>query len=310
MKRLISFILVAVLALPLLAEEQVVTKPREKKVLNDYSEWLPKQGEFSIGFSLDPLATFVGNMFNGNLSNGLGDLAGEPLLDGIAFAPASMVSIMGTYMQTDQLAWRLNLGLGYTHKAINEYVLDDAALFFDPLSRVKVIDCYQRDRLQGSIALGMEYRVGKTSPIQGVFGAGLNYAFGQFSENYAYGNGITEGNQAPTIYEPGLYEAVTGYMPSARPLSTTSDDLIHMVGIYASAGVEWFVAPKVALGANVNFGIYYEINPARVSVYEGWNTAAMKLDQFTELEAPASHGFHIGTDNIGANLYIAFYFGR
>jgi hypothetical protein len=83
-----------------------------------------------------------------------------------------------------------------------------------------------------------------------------------------------------------------------------------MVGLYASAGVEWFVAPKVALGANVNFGIYYEINPARVSVYEGWNTAAMKLDQFTELEAPASHGFHIGTDNIGANLYIAFYFGR
>ena len=197
MKRLISFILVAVLALPLLAEEQVVTKPREKKVLNDYSEWLPKQGEFSIGFSLDPLATFVGNMFNGNLSNGLGDLAGEPLLDGIAFAPASMVSIMGTYMQTDQLAWRLNLGLGYTHKANNDYVLDDEALWLDPFSRVKVMDCYEYDRLQGSIALGMEYRVGKTSPVQGVFGAGLNYAFGQISSKYAYGNAITELNQTP-----------------------------------------------------------------------------------------------------------------
>ena len=113
MKRLISFILVAVLALPLLAEEQVVTKPREKKVLNDYSEWLPKQGDFSLAFSLDPIATFVGNMFNGNLSNGLGDLAGEPLLDGITGAP--MVSIMGTYMHTDQLAWKVNLGIGYTH---------------------------------------------------------------------------------------------------------------------------------------------------------------------------------------------------
>ena len=308
MKRLISFILVAVLALPLLAEEQVVTKPREKKVLADYSEWLPKQGEFSIGFSIDPLATFVGNMFNGNLSNGLGDLAGEPLLDGITGAP--MVSIMGTYMQTDQLAWRFNVGLGYTHKSNNEYVLDDKALWLDPFSRLKVMDCYEYDRLQGSVALGMEYRVGKTSPIQGVFGAGLNYAFGQISYKYAYGNGITELNQVPTIYENGLYEAVAGYMPNARPLSTTSDDLIHMVGLYASAGIEWFVAPKVALGANVNFGIYYEVNPARVSVYEGWNTTTMKLEQFTELESPASHGFRIGTDNIGANLYIAFYFGR
>ena len=119
MKRLISFILVAVLALPLLAEEQVVTKPREKKVLNDYSEWLPKQGDFSLAFSLDPIATFVGNMFNGSPSNGLDDLAGEPLLDGITGAP--MVSVMGTYMQTDQLAWKVNLGIGYTHKSNNEY---------------------------------------------------------------------------------------------------------------------------------------------------------------------------------------------
>ena len=94
MKRLISMMLIAIFALPLLAEETVASEPAAKKVVKDYSEWLPKQGDASIGFSLDPLATFVGNMFNGNLSNGLGDLAGEPLLDGITAAP--MVSIMGT----------------------------------------------------------------------------------------------------------------------------------------------------------------------------------------------------------------------
>jgi hypothetical protein len=306
MKRLISFILVAVLALPLLAEEQVVTKPREKKVLNDYSEWLPKQGDFSLAFSLDPIATFVGNMFNGNLSNGLGNLAGKPLLDGITGAP--MVSVMGTYMQTDQLAWKVNLGIGYTHKSNNEYVLDDAALFLDPLSRVKVVDTQAYNRIYGSIALGAEYRVGKNLPVQGVFGAGLNYAFGEISSKYNYGNAITELNQIPSISEPALYEAVAGYMPNARPLNTQANNLIHMVGAYASVGMEWFVAPKIALGANVNFGIYYEVNPSRATIYEGWNTATMQVEQFTELVAPASHGFHIGTDNIGANLYMAFYF--
>lgn len=306
MKRLMSIMLVAAFALPLLAEENVAAEPAPKKIVKDHSEWLPKKGDFSIGFSLDPIATFVGNMFNGNLSNGLGDLAGEPLLDDIIGAP--MVSIMGTYMQTDQLAWKLNLGLGYSHKAVNNYVLDDAALFLDPFSKAKVVDKNTYDRIQGSIALGVEYRVGKKFPIQGVFGAGINYAFGEISYKYNYGNAITELNQAPTISDPSLYYAAAGYMPNARPLVTQDKNLIHMFGAYASAGVEWFVAPKVALGANVNFGIYYEVNPARATTYEGWNTASMQLEQFTELVAPASHGFHIGTDNIGANLYIAFYF--
>lgn len=306
MKRLMSIMLVAAFALPLLAEENVAAEPAPKKIVKDHSEWLPKKGDFSIGFSLDPLATFVGNMFNGNLSNGLGDLAGEPLLDDLVGAP--MVSIMGTYMQTDQLAWKLNLGLGYSHKAINNYVLDDAALFLDPFSKAKVVDKESASRIQGSIALGVEYRVGKKFPIQGVFGAGINYAFGEISYKYNYGNAITELNQAPTISDPTLYKAVAGYMPNARPLATQDKNLIHMFGAYASAGVEWFVAPKVALGANVNFGIYYEVNPARATTYEGWNTASMQVEQFTELVAPASHGFHIGTDNIGANLYVAFYF--
>jgi hypothetical protein len=178
----------------------------------------------------------------------------------------------------------------------------------DPFSKAKVVDKQSADRIQGSIALGVEYRVGKKFPIQGVFGAGINYAFGEISYKYNYGNAITELNQAPTINDPLLYKAVAGYMPNARPLSTQDKNLIHMFGAYASAGVEWFVAPKVALGANVNFGMYYEVNPARATTYEGRNTASMQLEQFTELVAPASHGFHIGTDNIGANLYVAFYF--
>ena len=307
MKRLISFILVAIFTLPLFAEENNVTELANKKVVQDHSEWLPKQGDMSIGFALDPIATFVGNLFNGSTSNGLGALHGDALLDGIVGNP--IVSIMGSYMQTDQLALRLNLGVGYTHKINNEYVLDDAALFFDPFSRAKVIDAQKYNRLFGSLALGFEYHVGQKLPVQGVFGAGLNYAVGQVSYVYEYGNAITEMNQNPTISDPSLYTAVTGYMPNARPLSQQAYDLIHMVGVYASVGVEWFVAPKIALGANVNLGIYYEINPARATMYEGWNTATMRTEQFTELVAPASHGFHIGTDNIGANLYVAFYFG-
>ena len=307
MKRLMSIILVALLALPLFAQE-TATAPKTKKVAKDHSEWLPKQGDWSVGFSLNPLATFVGNAFNGKTDNSLGDLAGEPLLEDKLGMANPMVSIMGSYMFSDQLALHANIGFGYSHKKTNEYVLDDAALFFDPFSRVKVIDANIYDKAYGSIALGAEYRVGKTLPVQGVFGFGLNYAFGQTSRTYTYGNAITEMNQKPTVADPALYEAVAGYMPNARKLHTEATDLIHMVGGYVSVGVECFVAPKVALGASVNFGIYYEVNPACANIYEGWNTLSQQVEEFTELVAPASHGFHIGTDNIGANLYLAFYF--
>ncbi|HCS87094.1 MAG TPA: hypothetical protein DIW30_01255, partial [Bacteroidales bacterium] len=68
---------------------------KEQKVNRDYSEWLPAAGDWSLGFSLDPIASFVGNMFNGNTGNSLNNLAGESMVN-------NMVSIMGGYMITDQ----------------------------------------------------------------------------------------------------------------------------------------------------------------------------------------------------------------
>ena len=279
----------------------------EDKGKKDYSSWLPAQGDMSVGFSLDPLATFAGNLFNGNLDNTLEDLAGEPLL--YRQLPNSCVSIMGTYMLTNELALRANIGFGYSLKQNNFFVQDDAALAFDDLSNAKVIDQMNSQILSGSFSAGIEYRLGKRLPIQGVFGAGLSYACGMSKSTYAYGNAITQLNQNPSMNsEMPATEAVTKYLPNARLLSVQSSDMIHMVGVYGSVGVEWFVTPKVALGANVNLGIYYELNPSETYVYEGWNTITEQVDQHTELVAPASHGFHFGTDNIGASLYIAFYF--
>lgn len=279
----------------------------EDKAKKDYSSWLPAQGDMSVGFSLDPLATFAGNLFNGNLDNTLEDLAGEPLL--YRQLPNSCVSIMGTYMLTNELAVRANIGFGYSLKQNNFFVQDDAAVAFDDLSNAKVIDQMNSQILSGSFSAGIEYRLGKRLPIQGVFGAGLSYACGMSKSTYAYGNAITQLNQNPSMNsEMPATEAVTKYLPNARLLSVQSSDMIHMVGVYGSVGIEWFVTPKVALGANVNLGIYYELNPSETYVYEGWNTITEQVDQHTELVAPASHGFHFGTDNIGASLYMAFYF--
>ncbi len=305
MKKILSVLLVAALVLPVAAKEK---ETPEQIAQRDYSTWLPQKGEWSVGFSLDPIATFAGNLFNGKLNNTLDDLAGKPMM--VDALGGNMVSIMGSYMLTNNLAAVANIGLKLRHESDNQYVLDDAALFLNPLSREKVVDSYKGSSTFGSIALGVEYRVGKTRPVQGVFGAGVNYIFGTEQYSYSYGNGITEANQTPSIADGTLYEAVAGYMPNARPLSSQATDLIHGVGLYGSVGIEWFVAPKIALGANVNIALYYMINPSRTTIYEGWNTMSIQKETFTETIAPASHGVSFGTENIGANLYISFYFGN
>lgn len=299
MKKIISIVLFAALALPIMAEE-VETLGQTDKPVRNYSEWLPAAGDWSIGFSLDPIATFVGNAFNNSTRNVLGDMAGESLLN-------NMASIMGSYMLTDQLAVRANIGLSIARNNQNEYVIDDAAVFLDPLSRQKVIDSKKYSKTGGSIALGVDYRVGKRR-VQGVFGGGIMYAFSENFTTYSYGNGITEMNQVPTISNNSEYEQVSSYIPNARKLKEYNEGGNHHIGVYGQVGVEWFVAPKISLGASVNLIIAYSMSPMHYTTYEGWNTLSMECEKYTELKSPMNSGFKFGTENIGANLYAAFYF--
>lgn len=291
------------------AFSQTETKPqREKKQLKDYSEYLPKTGDVAIGFSLNPLANFVGNMFNSSTWNSLDDLAAEPML----CPTPNIAAIMAKYMLTDQLGIKANLGFGCNIYSKNGYIVDDAAMMMNPLSEAKVIDTYKVNKLSGSIALGVDYHVGKQLPVQGVFGVGIIYALGHETHQYRYGNAITELNQNPS-YNTSIFPTAptTGtipYMSNARMLSDQAINLIHRFGAYASVGIEWFVAPKISLGANVNLNICYTLNPARETIYEGWNNATSQVEQYTDLVAPASHGFTFSTDNIGANLLMNFYF--
>ena len=310
MKKIVSLMLVAALALPVFAqEEQPEAKPKK-----DYSEYLPQQGDWSIGFSLNPIATFVGNIFNGygttGVANTLGPLSGEPL------GVPGMASIMGSYMLTDNWAIRANVGLGINNWNRRAYVQDDAAKFVDAFSTADGLDTRKTLRVGLSASLGAEYRVGKKR-VQGVFGFGLTYGCWAINRtNYSYYNAITEVNQNPS--NGGLYAGVPNaklaadyaWLNNPRILSEYTNAGTHMLGAYGSVGVECFVAPKIALGLNVNLLLDYQWNPARAEKWEGWNGIRGERQEITFHDSALNDGFTFTTDNIGANLYIAFYFGK
>ncbi len=295
MKKIFCIMMAALLVIPAMAADRLTP---EERATRDYSSWLPAAGDFSLGFSLDPLASFIGNAFNGTMGNGLDDFAGEALR-------TNQVSIMGAYMLTDNLSLRANLGWNFAFDKAQVYSQDDAAVFFDPFSGSKVIDTHRQNVNGGSFALGVDYRAGKRA-VQGVFGGGLIYGLSSVKETYSYGNAITELNQTPTMGF-GSYAPIA-YLSNARPLERYSAGLEHFFGLYGSIGVEWFVAPKIALGANVNVQLIYTLGAQDYAVYEGWNTVTEVREEYTNLVSPGHRGFVFSTDNIGANLYAAFYF--
>lgn len=270
MKKILSFTLLAALALPMMAQENSVKQSK------DFSEYLPAAGDMSVGFSANPFLKYIGNMFNGTIGQDYDYFAvgGDPYTNDDPGFVYPTVSIYGKYMLSDNLGIRVNVGWILNSQKHNEYVIDDEALAIDPLSEDKVIDTRNFKQNGGSLSAGVEYRIGKRR-VQGVFSGSLLYAFKTKSRTYTYGNAITEINQAPTIaaFTPGY--AAHGAMADARTLKVSSDGT-HTFGLVGGVGVECFIAPKISIGAEVNLALLYSWTPNTYTTIEGFNTLNKK----------------------------------
>lgn len=308
MKKILSIMLVAALAMPMFAEK---LSP-EERANADYSSWTPKAGDFAIGFSLDPFADFLGKMLNtASRSDYNEEIGGQGLLNKNFTNP--IVSIMGEYMLTDQLGVRANVGFIVDYERTLTNIDDAAAKWENPYSRAQVQDVKKAGQYGASFSAGVDYRLGKRN-VQGVFGAGLVYAFQTYSTKYSYGNAITQVLQHPDIADPMLYSSPESYLPNARLINdaadlTGADKIWHRFGLYTSVGVEWFVAPKICLGLNVNLDLLYKVSNNVCKQYEGWNIVTDKYEIYTDTRHVSNYsGVTFSTENIGANLYASFYF--
>lgn len=296
MKKLIVIILSACLFPAMLWAEEKQQK-----------QYLPEEGDWALGIDVVPILKYIGNAFNGtNGSNELSHVGGTPFTSGKFGGQGLMptVSIMGKYMLTDEWAVRANVGLMISSANNKAYSIDDKALAENPFSEAKVVDGARYDRNGMSMLLGAEYRKGARR-IQGVFGAGLLFAFQNSKETYSWGNALTEINQSPTSHSfANMPTLPTGY----RALKQNGAGSDFYLGLTGSAGVEWFVAPKIALGAEVNLSLYYIFGTQTYVESEGYNATLGKVETRTDLYAPGSNGIYFGTESLGGSLYMTFYF--
>ena len=271
----------------------------------DSKNYLPEQGDMAFGINVKPVLKYVGNIFNGTTNNKLKNLGGEPIISNVPefesfesdFSPA--VSIMTKYMLTDNWGLRANAGLMLSKNTDREYVIDDKKVMLDPFNESKLIDTKYTSKNGMSLMLGAEYRKGNNR-IQGVFGMGVLFGFYNENISYNWANEVTPLNDQPTS---SWSDKVKDY----RVMNKRTDHNLFY-GITGSAGVEWFVAPKVSLGAEVNLSLYHINGGQTYAETKGYNKVSQKIEERTELTSPGNDKLRFGTENLGGSLYMAFYF--
>ena len=309
MKRYNLFILSLFLLLSTLCNAQ----EQQQVTVKDYSAYLPKSGDVAISANLNPLATYAGQFFNGTLANSLKEFGGQPYYNNDVrdynVLPADLISISLKYMVTDNFATRINFGYGLMLINNKQYVYDDAALAIDPFSQAKVIDTYRITAHRGSVYLGGEYRIGK-GRLQGVFSAGINYVVAQETVDCSYGNAMTDINQNPSIADAGYNVILPDKSGMINGRYIDKYSFYHGIGVSGGVGIEYFVAPKISLGAEVNLSLLCAFKTKDNYTAEAYNTISGKPDVWVQKVSPVSVLLDFGTSNIGANFTINFYISR
>ena len=182
--------LVAVFAFGAVSAQNLVSSKGE--------QYLPKQGDWSIGFNAGNALRYVGNAFNGNTGNSSADLfEGQRVLNfgtGVFSSTASVITFVGKKFDTDNTATRYTASFNFNFEKQKDV---------DGTSSFGLVAGYGKEWRKGTTRLqgyyGVDGLVGLVSPAKKQFGFGI--------------------------------------------------------GAQGFAGVEYFIFPKVALGAQYTYGV-------------------------------------------------------
>lgn len=251
---------------------------------------LPQKGDIGLGINTIPFFYWLGNSFNATTNN-------TYATNNKLFQIFGNSIILGKYMLSDKTALRLAWGINFGHTEDEKYVQDDAAN--NPAQMVK--DRRSLDWSRASLAVGYESRRGK-GRLQGFWGGDIRITYNQEDDyRYYYGNGYGLTNLVPTSYDWG-----NNLNGNRRKIMDTGTNVLG-VGLRAFVGAEYFIAPKVCIGAEFGWGPMYRHTLA-VTVAEEYYDAIQQQVIEEEVYTAATNAFSAGVDNMDGSIYLMFFF--
>lgn len=287
---------------------------------------LPEAEDWAISMNADPVFEFVGNAFNGNTKN---TAANTNWL-------SAAHTIVAKKFINEKSAYRIMLRIGYVNQTYKNMVLNDAesgTIFNFPDKQGQVEDKYRHSSSNICIGAGKEWRRGKTR-LQGFYGADILIWMGSSKDKFSYGNemsnintsssGGTATTTSPTstiwnteIEEDEFGTADTVAQVTSRPMLRKSGTTFG-IGVRGFIGVEYFIFPKIAIGAEYGWGIGYQMRgKGREEEQMQGGSPLQVANVDTEIAGDSKFGFDtdmnqnkiFGFNNSGsASLKISFHF--
>jgi len=274
---------------------------------------LPEAGDWAISMDADPIFRFVGNAFNGNTSNaapGAGFLNGNN-------------TIIGKKFIDEKSAYRVLVRLGFTSQTTKAMIADatvtTAPVYPTPAAMVE--DKMSLKNTNIGIGVGKEFRRGKTR-LQGYYGADAMIWISMSGSKYTYGNALNPtGTPAVTVANStnfGTNIVANDGFGNAGRITRTKSGMTFGIGVRGFIGAEYFIFPKISVGAEYGWGIGYQmsgkgkqtvesIDATTVGEVETETAGSSKFGFDTDLNQGTIFGFR-GSNTGTASLRATFHF--
>ena len=227
---------------------------------------LPAAGDWGLGFDAAPILNYAGNMLNGSTMNSMG-----AAFDNSDFA------ISGKYFNDATTAYRASLRIGMGSMSMDQLY---GGANGDSLTNTTSMS-------SNAIVLGggIEKRRGH-GRLQGYYGGEMLIGLGGSKDSYTYAEALSNNN------------------PFSRTMEEDYGSSFG-IGVRGIIGVEYFILPKISLGAEYGWGLTFASIGQGSTTTESWNgTAAVT----TTTNTGGGSIFGIDTDNNGGAIRLMFHF--
>ncbi len=222
--------------------------------------FLPEAGDWSIGIDATPVLNYVGNFIGGN---------------GLNVAPTwnflnANQTIIGKMYASETMAYRGILRIGFTSDKMIMKVNDDANTTTPtfPAVNEQAEDVMKMSSRFIGIGGGLEWRRGKTR-LQGFYGGDAMIWMEGSKSSYEYANSYSATNPNPTTSDFGTGNTTPGgsITYGGRQLESKSGSTFG-VGVRGFIGAEYFIVPKISIGAEFGWGVGFTTTGEAMQTWE------------------------------------------
>ncbi len=258
-----------------LNEQAQTTSERSKGTVNKAGQYiLPVAGDYALGVSI---STPLQSIFS--------DAA-----DGIKFE-GYQENIYGKYFLSDNRAIRAGISLNIGTDKTKSFVTNIAETTTNPLNiYATTVDITKVKTTNVGLFAGYEFRRGY-GRLQAFYGPELAVGFNKVVKEYTYGNPLSELNQGERTTK-----------------ESQATDITCSLGGFI--GVEYFIAPKISIGGELNLGFGIETLGQIEMEKERYNSVTGEIETYSYREKTTvgpENTFLLQTNSTG-NIFMMFYF--